>query len=237
MANPFADDPSPLSGIGHDNVHDFFEQEDLSGYYGSDTTRIRKTKPEKLSYYYDYVAYLHLLLVKEGKKKGFVLDSSSYLKTIKKLKIEWKRVTWKYNEIIPDNNKLPKEFSEAIVRKYRHDDVRNIVCSQDEKFLNESCQGVMNHKRFGEIEEYPTCCIKSFIENKWHEYEMVANSLNPKLPVSMVTSTVTMRNGSIFPFTEEQFDHESKMFVAILTTREKFPFVLNFFISFGYIIL
>ena len=165
MTNHFADDPSPLSGIGHDNVHDFFEQEDLSEYYG--TPDEKKT----LSYYYDYVAYLHLLLVKEGKKKGFVLDSSSYLKTIKKLKIEWKRVTWQHNEIIPDNNKLPKEFSEAIVRKYRHDDVRNIVCSPDEKFLNESCQGIINHKRFGEIEEYPTCCIKSFIENKWHEYE------------------------------------------------------------------
>ena len=34
MTNHFADDPSPLSGIGHDNVHDFFEQEDLLGYYG-----------------------------------------------------------------------------------------------------------------------------------------------------------------------------------------------------------
>ena len=223
MTKSFADDPSGLSGMGHDNVHDFFEQEDLEEYYGKD----ERKKPEKLSYYYDYVAYLHLFLVKEGKKKGFVLDSPSYLKTIKKLKIGWKRVTWEYNEIFPNTNKLSKELSELIVKKQRYDDVTSIVCSQDEKFLNEFCQGTMNHKRFGEIEEYPTCCINSHIENKWHEYEMVATALDPNLATSLAKSVVTMRNGSIFPFNEEQFDHESKMFSQILTTREKFPFVIH----------
>ena len=34
MGKSFADDPSDLSGIGHENVRDFFEHEDLTEYFG-----------------------------------------------------------------------------------------------------------------------------------------------------------------------------------------------------------
>ncbi len=82
MGKSFADDPSDLSGIGHENVRDFFEHEDLTEYFG------KKEEQKMASYYYDYLAYLHLLLIKNGKKKAFVIDEASYLKPVTKLKIK-----------------------------------------------------------------------------------------------------------------------------------------------------
>tara|TARA_Y100000590_G_C15499556_1_gene931030 strand:- start:115 stop:987 length:873 start_codon:yes stop_codon:yes gene_type:complete len=221
MGKSFADDPSDLSGIGHENVRDFFEHEDLTEYFG------KKEEQKMASYYYDYLAYLHLLLVKNGKKKAFVIDEASYLKPVKKLKIKWNRVTWEHNKSIPSTNSLPKKLTEAIIRKERYDDVTSILCSQDEEFLKEYCNGLINNKKRGEIEEYPTCCINSFIKNQWHEYEMVAYTITPEPDTSLATNIINITNGGLFPMNEEQYDHQTQMYRDLISTREKFPFVIH----------
>lgn len=134
------------------------------------------------TYYKQYVAYLHLLLVRHGEKKCFVFftDRVSFdplLKICKQLKFknsDWKQVNTYSIDKIPRTTKMDKEMAECIV-KVGKTDFNVVICSMDRASLVEMVGS--DHEKIGEIEQYPDCCVDAFIEHRWKKYEIVVSAL------------------------------------------------------------
>jgi len=139
--------------------------------------------------YRNFVALLHLLLVKHKKKKCFVffteivgLDKS--LKICKKLKLPWNNLKMEYMEAPTHvSATMPEDLVGCIM------EVSNlrtkwdaVVCSMDKsviaKIMRQTQSGEsfrrFGHEQMASIEEYPECCAVEFIDMKWDVIEICA---------------------------------------------------------------
>jgi len=146
-----------------------------------------------------WVALLHILLMKHKEKKGFVLFTDfcgldNALKICKRLKLEqhnnWEQLDTVFNEIIPRVRKrtvkMHEKMAECIVNLARRG-FHEIVCSMDKEFLVEITREQMDHKKIGEIEGYPNCCIDAFVENRWDLFETNASMLGKPIAQNRTT--------------------------------------------------
>ena len=140
--------------------------------------------------YRNFVALLHLLLVKHKKKKCFVfftamasLDKS--LKICKKLKLPWKKLKMEYMQEFTDGvvSTMPEDLIGCIMEVSGYLSNWNaVVCSMDESVLEKIMRQTQSgesfkrfgHKQLASIEEYPECCAVEFIDVEWEFVEICA---------------------------------------------------------------
>ena len=56
---------------------------------------------------------------------------------------------------------------------------------------------------------------------------MVAYTITPEPDTSLATNIINITNGGLFPMNEEQYDHQTQIYRELISTREKFPFVIH----------
>jgi hypothetical protein len=126
----------------------------------------------------DYLALLHLLLIKHGEKKYHMTGhgtkpAKNICRLAEKLGLKWRLVCGtsifeyqKQTVSIPQN--ILDEFDNAINRK-----TKELVIAKDETLLDKLDGSVFSHSNTGQILEYSECCIKWFNENRSIGYEEV----------------------------------------------------------------
>ena len=127
--------------------------------------------------YYNYLALLHLILVKKGKKQGFVIPGliRNALKICKKLDLVFKKSDWYFVQSVGEDNPLSVETTEEIKKMTKgRGNTEDILCGIDDKILERFYSGAISNDRLGEFEQYPKCCIKEFTNNVWGDFVQAA---------------------------------------------------------------
>jgi len=149
--------------------------------------------------HHNWVSLLHILLMKHKEKKAHLLNAYSCgldnaLRICKRLKLEqhnhWEQLDTEFNEIIPKVRKrtvkMHEKMAECVVNLARRD-YHEIVCSMDKEFLVEITREKMDHKKLGEIDGIPNCCIDAFVENRWDIFEINALMLGKPIAQNRTT--------------------------------------------------
>ena len=176
------------------------------------------------SRHHQRVALLHILLMKHKEKKGFVLFTDfcgldNALKICKRLKLEqhnnWEQLDTVFNEIIPRVRKrtvkMHEKMAECIVNLARRG-FHEIVCSMDKEFLVEITREKMDHKKLGEIDGIPNCCIDAFVENRWDIFEI--NALMLGKPIAQNRTTQQPNSSSNINRTTYTTPEEDEEFIS-----------------------
>jgi len=127
--------------------------------------------------YYNYLALLHLILVKKGRKQGFVIPGliRNALKICKKLDLVFKKSDWYFVQSVGEDNPLSVETTEEIKKMTKgRGNSEDILCGIDDKILERFYSGAISNDRLGEFEQYPKCCIKEFTNNVWGDFVQAA---------------------------------------------------------------
>nr|AIE98220.1 hypothetical protein [uncultured marine thaumarchaeote KM3_04_H06] len=138
--------------------------------------------PEIRNHYRNWVALLHLLLVKHGKKKGFVFsnppdaEKKDVIRICNKLKLLLKQTNVQVTEIIGKTRKMPEGFASALVKMQPSilviNKIPTWIASRNEATSVEIDSNVFDAKKNGKIEGFPDCCVDAFIERLWNDFEL-----------------------------------------------------------------
>ncbi len=127
--------------------------------------------------YYNYLALLHLILIKKEKKQGFVIPGliRNALKICKKLNLVFKKSDWYFVQSVGEDNPLSVETTEEIKKMTKgRSNSEDILCGTDDRILERFYSGAISNERLGECEQYPKCCIKYFTNNVWGDFVQAA---------------------------------------------------------------
>ena len=167
--------------------------------------------------YHGWVSLLHILLMKHKEKKAHLLNTwacglDNALRICKRLKLEqhnhWEQLDTEFNEIIPKVRKrtvkMHEKMAECIVNLARRD-YHEIVCSMDKEFLVKIMREKMDHKKLGEIEGFPNCCIDAFVESRWDVFEINALMLDKPIAQNRTTQEPKKSTPNSSPEEDEEF--------------------------------
>ena len=131
----------------------------------------------------DFLALLHLLLIKNGEKKFHMLPHEyEYSKNIcslaDKLELKWKVVSgsrlFEYQKQVAS---IPQIVLDVIGNAIDGTSDQELVIAKDECALDDLEGSKFSDSNIGKILEYPDCCVNWFVNNKssgWEEvYEFV----------------------------------------------------------------
>ena len=173
-------------------------------------------------HYYNYLALFHIVLVAKNKKKGFVIpEVRNGIKICKKIKLHYKIVSGFLPIMASKNNKIPENTTKEIINLFHNlKYAKHLVCSNDSTYDPDN-------RIVEDVEEYPTCCIDSFNENKWNDLTIAENQAteenldkSDKYYVEMIIA------GSEEAYLNEtMYNHTKSIMHEYAETREKYPFV------------
>ena len=199
VVEKFLDKPYPISGLG-----------------------ISSSYPEP---YYDYLALLHLLLIKKGMKKGFCIPVAvKYgVKICKELKLAFKKSNGTCGIVVGENNSLSKETTSEILKKGEGKWTGDIICGYDDDFIKEYFEKHCDHTLIGKLEEYPDCCVNQFVNNFWGDYESIAEVVGDR-PENVDAIRERNRDSSQ---SEKIFERHKKILLEYADGRKKFPYAMH----------
>ena len=131
--------------------------------------------PEIRNHYRNWVALLHILLVKHGKKRGFVFNPSDVKLTIRicqKLKLPLKQTDVLVTEIVGKTRKMPEGYANALVKMQPEILGMKKVSSWITSRNGEVDWNTVDVKKQGKFEGFPDCCVDAFIERLWNDFEL-----------------------------------------------------------------
>ena len=138
--------------------------------------------PEIRNHYRNWVALLHLLLVKHGKKKGFVFsnppdaEKKDVIRICNKLKLLLKQTDTCVTEIIGRTRKMPEGFAGSLVKMQPLilgiNKIPTWIASRTTSHSRRSSWNAIDAKKNGKIEGFPDCCVDAFIERLWNDFEL-----------------------------------------------------------------
>ena len=187
------------------------------------------------NHYYDYLALLHIILVKQEEKKGFVIPKvRNGIKICKELKLPYKSVQEIISWIVSKNNKIPENVTNTIISYFENEKKgKHVICSNDPANLTNS--------RVENVEEYPVCCVSSFNENKWNDLTIAYSYVDEHK--KQIGKQIMFQHGH-WP-TEEEFayqilalssdellneimyESQQPIMMEYIQTREKYPFIFH----------
>ena len=176
--------------------------------------------------YYDYIALLHLILIKKGMKKGFCIPGNmrNGIKICKELKLKFAKTDYTIDGVIvPENNSLSKETTDELVKMNTGHGTTELICSLDEKIVNEFSKKNTSSIRVGELEEYPDCCVKQFVINFWRDFEYIAELVGDD-PYNVEKIMYWKRDASR---SEKIFENLKKIYMEFGEGRKKFPYTMH----------
>ena len=125
----------------------------------------------------DFLALLHLLLVKHGERKFHLASTSKrHSKNLRdladKLELKWKVVSgtelFEYQKQVTP---LPQMVIDAFGNKINGRNTHGLVIAKDENDLDSLEGSVFSDSNTGKILEYPDCCVNWFVNNTSSDWE------------------------------------------------------------------
>ena len=158
----------------------------------------------------NFLALLHLLLIKHGEKKfHMVTKGEKYSKNLcglaDKLELKWKVVKGtqlfeyqKQVDVLEESKiykvdvSVPQIVMDAFGNEINGKSAEGIVIAKDENALDDLEGSVLSHSNVGKILEYPDCCVSWFVNNissGWEEvyaYLMEQRAVKTYTPIEDV---------------------------------------------------
>ena len=154
IVNEFVKNPKPISGFSNPENH-----------------------------WPDYLALLHLLLIKHGEKKyhmmGYPPEAAENIITLAdKLGLKWRIVSGTYAfDYLKQAGSIPQNVLDVFDNTKNGQPANELVIAKDEDMLDKLGEPVFSNSNTGKILEYSECCIRWFDENQstgWEEvYEFI----------------------------------------------------------------
>ena len=204
-------------------------------------------KPFKISsisrdnHHYNFLGILHILLVKNSKKKfhfcgGDLVQNG--LKISEALKVPCKKIRWAYKKELCQDNKIHERMMEQIVKVSSVNSIE-LCFSMNKKSISELEGSTVTTRSVGELFEYPKCCIDWFNESKWKDVETVHDLVMSRLAnyeplnkwdelqVRLVAKLIL--KGEKAPLSSPQLlsRQKERELKNNLESRKKFPFVFH----------
>jgi|TARA_B110000467_G_scaffold117646_1_gene108509 hypothetical protein len=131
----------------------------------------------------DYLALLHLLLIKHGEKKhhmmGFPPEAAENIITLSdKLELKWRLVCGTYAfDYQKQSVSIPQIVLDVLFNAKNGKAGKELIIAKDEDTLDKLDGSVFSNSNTGKILEYSECCIRWFDKNQstgWEEvYEFI----------------------------------------------------------------
>tara|TARA_B110001454_G_scaffold215439_1_gene236889 strand:- start:640 stop:1422 length:783 start_codon:yes stop_codon:yes gene_type:complete len=135
------------------------------------------------NYWPDYLALLHLLLIKHGEKKYHMTGSGTksaknICSLAEKLGLKWRLVRGThFFEYQKQAVSIPQNVLDVFSNAMDTQRAEELVIAKDEATLDKLDDFVFSHSNNGKILEYSECCINWFVNNQssgWEEvYEFI----------------------------------------------------------------
>jgi hypothetical protein len=196
----------------------------------------------------NFLALLHLLLIKHGEKKfHMVSKGEKYSKNLcglaDKLELKWKVVKgtqlFEYqkqvdaleeSKISQVNVSVPQIIMDAFGNKINGKSAEGIVIAKDENALDDLDGLVLSHSNVGKILEYSDCCVNWFVNNissGWEEvyaYLMEQCAIRTYTPIKDVIEM--MEQNHEMDNVHQSRERINKIFVNhIAESRNTMPFI------------
>ena len=176
--------------------------------------------------YYDYLALLHLILIKKGIKNGFCLagSTSNGIKICKKLKLLYAKadhITCSFT--VSDENSLSEETTKELVNRHTGHGIHDIICAREIKTVEKYSKEYFDPRSVGELEEYPNCCIEQFVKNVWGDYESIAKVVGDS--IDMVDQIYEFSRDCTA--SEKIFERQKFIQLEYGLGCKKFPYVIH----------
>jgi len=188
------------------------------------------------NYWPDFLALLHLLLIKHGEKKfHMVTHGKKYSKNLcnlaDKLELKWKVVKgtslFEYQKQVTT---LPQIVIDALGRDKNGIKTKGLVIAKDENTLNDLEDSVLSHSNIGKILEYPDCCVNWFVSNQssgWEEvYAFIMENSREGTNTPIEEIILNMDQYFEYDYIPESEKRTRKIRIDHITeSRETMPFI------------
>ena len=189
------------------------------------------------NHFYDLLGFLHILLVKNHKKKFYLTggDVRNVLRVSKVLKVPCKKIErpyfWeRYQSKIIDKYVMNKIVEHPIIQR-----ANDLCFSMNEKSITELIGVPLTARLMGELFEYPRCCIDWFYQSQWKDLEVCyefetsrwGNQYDPQRMAKVMAVRIIAMTNADFLIPELEKRLRKIAFKNDLKVREKFPFVFH----------
>ena len=185
------------------------------------------------SHFYDFIGVLHILLVKNNKKKFYFSggDLRNNLRVSKALKVPCKQIDRPFYRDKYQSNIIDERCLDHLVNTPIAEHACDLCFSMNEKSITEQNGVPITAKEMGKLFDYPECCIDWFYQSQWKDLEVAYNF--HKAYTDYDPHTTTKEIMIQIQLIAEDWGNVSELVqkrkkIALknnLKAREKFPFV------------
>jgi len=182
-------------------------------------------------HFYDFIGILHILLVKNNKKKFYFSagDLKNNLKVSKALKVPCKQIDRPFYRDKYQSNIIDEHCLDYLVDIPIIENACDLCFSMNEKSITEQNGVPITAKEMGKLFDYPECCIDWFYQSQWKDLEVAYNFHKAYYDPHTTTEEI----GEQIQLIAEDWGNVSELVqkrkkIALknnLKAREKFPFV------------
>jgi len=196
----------------------------------------------------DFLALLHLLLIKHGEKKfHMVTKGEKYSKNLcglaDKLELKWKVVKGtqlfeyqKQVDVLEESKiykvdvSVPQIVMDAVGNQINGKSAEGIVIAKDENALDDLDGSVLSDSNIGKILEYSDCCVSWFVNNRssgWEEvyaYLMEQRAVRTYTPIEDVIEMMK-QNYEMYNVHQSNKRIEKILIDHIAESRNTMPFI------------
>ena len=128
-------------------------------------------------HFYDFIGILHILLVKNNKKKFHFSggDLGNNLRVSKALKVPCKQIDRPFYRDKYQSNIIDERCLDHLVNTPIAIHINNLCFSMNEKSITEQNGVPITAKKMGKLFDYPECCIDWFYQSQWKDLEVAYN--------------------------------------------------------------
>ena len=182
------------------------------------------------NHFYDFLGMLHILLVKNHKKKFHITGGRkrNVLRVSNDLKIYCNRLNRPFFLDKYQSKIIDKQILDLLI-KTKRTDAYDLCFAMNEKSITELGGVPLSDSGLGTLFEYPKCCVDWFVQSTWEDREIAYNYVKDHGGASTNEEWIA----GIYNYAGEWWHDVPKLVqrrkkIALkndLKVREKFPFV------------
>ena len=185
-------------------------------------------------HFYDFIGVLHILLVKNNKKKFHFSggDLGNNLRVSKALKVPCKRIDRPFYRDKYQSNIIDERCLDHLVNTPIAEHVNDLCFSMNEKSITEENGIPITARKMGKLFDYPECCVDWFHQSQWKDLEVAYDfqklyvHYDPDtMSESMSIRIQNINDGEWADVPELLQRNKTIALKHNLKVREKFPFV------------
>jgi hypothetical protein len=184
-------------------------------------------------HFYDFIGMLHILLVKNNKKKFHFSggDLGNNLRVSKALKVPCKRIDRPFYRDKYQSDIIDERCLDHLVNIPINGHARDLCFSMNEKSITEQNGIPITAKKGGKLFDYPECCVDWFYQSQWKDLEVAydfqkgCTHYDPHTMAKQMMLQIQIITDEWENVDELVQRHKKIALKHNLKVREKFPFV------------